>query len=115
MPDLKYISVAEFRALGFIQEINRRLLHPAGLALSVVVEEDGTEHFGEIWDCRDDPEGIYFDGDYSELASSAASVDALILTKRETRCAALGYMVQPITAPAAGRGDVTIDSADASM
>jgi hypothetical protein len=54
------MSVKEFRELGLVQEMNRMFLHPMGLALEVVIEEDGTEKFGEIWDCRDDPEGIRF-------------------------------------------------------
>lgn len=61
MSDVKKMSVAEFRELGYLQELNRRFLHPLGLALEVVTEEDGSEHFGEVWDARDDPEGFLFD------------------------------------------------------
>jgi len=59
----KYISIQEFIERGFLQEINRRLLHPCGLALEVV--KDGDEwRFGGVWDSRDDPEGIMFVGDF---------------------------------------------------
>lgn len=34
--ETKYIDVAEFRELGFLQEANRQFFHPLGLALSVV-------------------------------------------------------------------------------
>ena len=56
----KYMDIKEFRELGFLQEVNRRFLHQFGLALKVVVDEDGTESLGGIWDYRDDPEGIRF-------------------------------------------------------
>lgn len=60
---VKKMSVQEFREFGYLQELNRRFLHPLGLALSVVVDiVDGetVECFGPVWDCRDDPEGLVF-------------------------------------------------------
>jgi len=57
---LKYMSVKEFRENGLLFEVNRLVLHPLGLALSVDVKGDGTESFAEIWDNREDPEGICF-------------------------------------------------------
>lgn len=56
--EIKRMDPAEFRELGFLQEVNRQFLHPLGLALEVVVEEDGSVAMGGIWDFRDDPEGI---------------------------------------------------------
>lgn len=35
MSERKYLPVAEARRLGIIQEINRLVLHPRGLALEV--------------------------------------------------------------------------------
>lgn len=70
---IKTISVKEFRALGYLQELNRLFLHPLGLAMGVEVDEDGNEEFGEIWDYRDDPEGIvYDDGLLDEEAAARA-------------------------------------------
>lgn len=57
---IKYIDIKEFRELGYLQELNRRFLHPLGLALEVGINDDGTEYLKEIWDYRDDPEGIYY-------------------------------------------------------
>lgn len=81
------IDIAEFRERGYLQEINRLMLHPLGLALEVVVEpcscdgghiEDGPagatysiicpaclgtekiERLGGVWDYRADPEGIVY-------------------------------------------------------
>jgi hypothetical protein len=65
-PEIKTITVKELREEGYIQEANRLFFHPLGLALSVSVEEDGTESFGTVWDHRDDPEGITFGGAYVE-------------------------------------------------
>jgi hypothetical protein len=35
--DTKYIDIQEFCNLGYLQEVNRQLLHPLGLALEVTV------------------------------------------------------------------------------
>ncbi len=60
MTERKYMSIKEFIESGFLQEVNRRLLHPCGLALEAV--KDGDEwRLGGVWDARDDPEGIMFD------------------------------------------------------
>jgi len=56
----RYIPAAEFRSEGFLQEVNRCFLHPLGLALEVVVNEDGSEVIGGVWDYRADPEGMIF-------------------------------------------------------
>lgn len=59
--DIKIMDIKEFRAGGFLQELNRTFLHPLGLAMSVLVDEDGNESIGDILDYRDDPEGVIFD------------------------------------------------------
>jgi len=59
--EIKYISVKEFREEGFLQEVNRNFLHPLGLALEVIIDDNGNEVFGGIWDYRDDPEGLIYD------------------------------------------------------
>lgn len=60
MSDIKYMDVKEFREGGYLQEANRRFFHPLGLALEVVIAEDGTETLGGVWDYRDDPEGMSY-------------------------------------------------------
>lgn len=97
MNDLKYIDIAEFRALGLVSEINRQILHPLGLALSVMVKEDGSEYLDGVWDYRDDPEGIIFGDDHMEpMKEGARRVAALQAEKTPTREAALGYVIQPV-------------------
>ena len=96
MSDIKYIPVKEFRALGFIQEINRQLLHPCGLAIEVIVnEETGEETLGGVWDYRDDPEGMRFaEGELS--FDKVKAVDQLTKSKAQFRLDNLGYVVQPV-------------------
>ena len=88
------MSAKEFRELGYLQELNRRFLHPLGLALEVVVHSDGTETFGEIWDSRDDPEGIVY-GENMIDAQKAKFVYDEMADRGHTRIDALGYVIQP--------------------
>lgn len=100
MSEIKRIDIGEFRSEGYLQELNRRFLHPLGLALEVVVEKDGTERLGGVWDYRDDPEGIAYEG--ADLRAHAERIDGLWTDREAARHAALGYMVQPaVAAPAA--------------
>jgi len=98
----KTLSVKEFRQLGLLQEINRRFLHPRGLAMSFELNDDGTESFGVIWDCRDDPEGIIYnlrDSDKERLQlfrNKRVSVTALLKSLSKSRIKELGYLVEPI-------------------
>ncbi len=96
MSDIKRMSVQEFRELGLLQEINRRVLHPCGLAIEVVIDtETGEETFGGVWDFRDDIEGlIYRDEDLD--ANKVESVEALLGSKKLVRFERFGYVIQPI-------------------
>lgn len=100
MDDAKRMDIAEFRELGYLQELNRGFLHPLGLALEVVVGDDGTERLGGVWDYRDDPEGMRYEGfDLTEKASRVAEERE---RRRPAREAALGYWQQPAGDNAAG-------------
>ena len=93
------MSVAEFRRLGLLQELNRRFLHPIGLGLEVVVISENEQRFGRIWDYRSDPEGLkYLDSDIS--VTSIAIYDSMLETKRPVRVEVIGGVVQEVTAPA---------------
>jgi len=104
MTEVKRIDIAEFRALGFLQEANRLFFHPLGLGLEAVAEkcpvclgggeemikgEDRrakgvpcerchgsgqAERLGGVWDYRQDAEGIYYD--FAEATWSPYVVDA---------------------------------------
>ena len=87
---------AEFRDLGLLQEVNRRLLHPLGLALAVAVaDEDGTVRLDSILDWRDDPEGVIFGDVDDDFVAKALAVDDMWKQREPARRQALGYMVQP--------------------
>lgn len=89
----KKMSIKEFREQGYLQELNRCFLHPLGLALEVVREEDGTERFGEVWDSREDPEGIIF-GPGMIDAKKATRISAESALKCEDRVRLLGSVIQ---------------------
>ncbi len=96
MSDIKRIPVKEFRELGFIQEINRRILHPCGLAIEVIIDKDtGEETLGGVWDYRDDPEGLRFVEEELSL-DKVQLVDQLAKSKAQFRLDNLGYVVQPV-------------------
>jgi hypothetical protein len=90
----QYMTVAEFRRLGYLQELNRLFLHPLGLALEVVLDGDGAARFGSIWDARNDPEGICY-GEPMDRAK-AEHVYAEQQTRWGPRRDGLGYFIQPI-------------------
>lgn len=90
---VKRIDIKEFREIGYLQELNRRFLHPLGLALEVVVDnETGKETLGGIWDYRDDPEGMIFD-EVDEVR--AKDIQRLWDIKGEIRQAKFGWVIQP--------------------
>lgn len=95
MSDIKLIDPKEFQEFGYLQEINRQFLHPLGMALEVIVNnETGEVLFGGIWDCRDDLEGMAFaDGEIEP--KKAARVQAAWHEKEQVRIKTLGYVMQP--------------------
>lgn len=107
MPDgIKRMSVKEFRELGYLQELNRRFLHPLGLTLEVIADlSSGEEKFGGIWDFRDHDKGIYFavsdsvftnDSRFSEFKKKAEFVEKQIQKRTPGRINALGFFIEPI-------------------
>ncbi len=83
---------------GLLFEINRRVLHPYGLALAVTADTTQEPRTAEpmmVWDYRDDPEGINFadEGLREGEAKLAATVEAF-QGKFGMRREALGYVIQ---------------------
>ena len=100
---VKRISAKEFRDEGYLQEVNRMFLHPLGLALEVVTDENEVVDFGGIWDCRDDNEGFRFDianreeGEQEEMKNKALNVQTEMLDKAKTRVNMFGgAIMEPI-------------------
>lgn len=94
--DGKILTVKEFREMGFIQEINRLLLHPLGLALEVTIDkETKDEAIYRIWDNRDDPEGmIYADGIID--VDKARKIQDATVRAMQLRQVELGFHIQPL-------------------
>ncbi|MBW1984667.1 MAG: hypothetical protein JRI53_08100 [Deltaproteobacteria bacterium] len=58
---LKELSLEEFRDIGYLQEVNRQVLHLVGLAMYVEIDDATGEATGiGVIDYRDDPEGVFF-------------------------------------------------------
>lgn len=91
---INYMNIKEFREQGYLQELNRQFLHPLGLAMEIVQEEDGSERLGGVWDYRDDPEGMYF-GEGIDLRAKAQNIKNLWIEKEKSRKELLGFMIQP--------------------
>ncbi len=100
---VKRISAKEFRDEGYLQEVNRMFLHPLGLALEVVTDENEVVDFGGVWDYRDDPEGMRYDianrseEQQKEMKDKALNVQNQIIDKMKKRMNMFGGVVmEPI-------------------
>lgn len=96
---VKRMDPVEFREAGYLQEVNRLVLHPLGLALEVVKYDDDHMQVGGIWDYRDDPEGMLFGDDITEapeFTARAQRVAAEWDAKAPGRFERVGYVVQPL-------------------
>lgn len=91
------MDLTEFVNEGYLHEINRQVLHPMGLALEVIAddESDKVYRLGGVWDYRDDPEGMAFAEDTLN-ATKAAHIAELSEQRRPAREEALGYWIQPL-------------------
>lgn len=100
------LTVEDFRRLGLLQEINRLVLHPAGLAMQITVndpEELQARSFEAcILDVRDDPEGMVFDfgpapaTDPAGAVAKAQAYQGLVEALRPAREALFGAAIQPL-------------------
>lgn len=102
MEKINYLDIKEFREKGYLQEVNRRFLHPLGLALEVIVDGDGSEILGSIWDYRDDKEGIYYDYKNSDeeriykAIEKKKFIDNEFKIREKDRQEKLGFDIEPI-------------------
>lgn len=95
------IDIDEFVEQGYLQELNRRFLHPLGLALEVICDSEGRPmQLGGVWDHRDDPEGIYYADvevdDLAERRRKAQHIEHEWSKRWRHRHMRLGYVVQPV-------------------
>lgn len=105
MSQPKTLKLEEVVNLGLVQEINRRLLHPRGLALAYFTEDDAMQDAKfpvQIIDSRDDPEGFCFAEDpdmpLEVMWEKEANFEALLSRdKAELRKKMFGEVVQPLS------------------
>jgi hypothetical protein len=90
---IKRMNIKEFREMGLLAELNRAFLHPLGLALEIVVDDDGTERLGGIWDYRDDPEGMLYSQEHFPTEKIKIAQE-YIKEKHEQRMKNLGFIYQ---------------------
>ena len=88
------LDPSAFMQEGYLQELNRRFLHPLGLALAVSIDDDGTVQLDSILDFRFDPEGCVFGPGVID-PGKADRIEGLERDRKQAREAALGYWVQP--------------------
>ena len=101
--EVKRIEIKEFREKGYLQELNRRFLHPLGLALEVKVDDEtGVETLSGVWDCRDEDEGIFYaikDSDeerQKKFLQKKQFIDEQMTKFEAKRMKALGFSVEPV-------------------
>jgi hypothetical protein len=91
-------NLTAFRDDGYLQELNRRFLHPLGLALALEVDPETSEPNGRIkvWDGRDDPEGYVFVGWTAGDRERGARIDEDLQRRLKIREERLGFGIQPL-------------------
>ena len=94
---MKTMSIDEFVKEGYLQEVNRRLLHPMGVSL------DLNSNASSIIDARDDIEGLYYD--YIEMSEDEQmtmrarfdNIEDVIKKRKHKRKHILGFIIEPIS------------------
>jgi len=97
MSEIKRIDIKEFREKGYLQELNRQFLHPLGMALEVIIDDEGNEKLGGVWDYRDDPEGMFYIDEIVKLdkfKENISRVASEFSEKAKYREDKYGYVVQ---------------------
>lgn len=89
-----WMDLSEFVASGYLQEVNRRLLHPMGIALAVDHQADGRVTLAGVWDVRDDPGGIVYD-EVDAAKATAFHAEQLRRFSEGDRMELHGWWIQP--------------------
>ena len=90
---MDYIDPKEFIDSGLLQEANRMFFHPRGLAMTVVIDDDGTHSIGQIQDHRKSPGGVVFGKDGIDPKKREYS-DELLRKNLPERVRAIGGVIQ---------------------
>jgi len=116
---IKMMPVDEFRREGYLQEVNRRFLHPLGLSLMVDTDKDGIEEFAGVLDDRHDLEGVVFAYDKPEFHTEEEmdewrrkrdAVMGEVEKRRDIRIEAVGSWIEEIPSKKNNKGGSEQDS-----
>ncbi len=98
-PGLTYEQVAEWLRAHPWPEASHAAEPEAIEAAWQFVQHLGLDrgYISGVWDCRDCPEGVNYQGEpmLEMVRRNAAHVEQLWMARVEARTAALGYMIQP--------------------
>jgi len=89
-PDTGRVSIEDLRADGVLLEVNRRVLNPVGLALTLETMD------GPLQIHRQGATVAHYDPDMPGLAEKAAAFRAIEATEHQSRFSARGYLIQPL-------------------
>lgn len=92
---LERMPLSEFVEIGGVAEVNRRILHPVGLALGYETDDATGEITGLFVAQDDDPEGFIFGENCLGIAQKQVRWFARERRWRKRRRKALGFTVQP--------------------
>lgn len=98
--NIKKMDLKEFVDRGYLLEVNRNFFHLLGLALAMQVDEEtGEAKLAEIWDFRNEPEGIIFAEELLDKIDKerAERISDELKEKSKIRLERFGWIVQPIT------------------
>ena len=94
---LKRMTPEDFLRGGYLQELNRRFLHPLGISLGAR-HINGQYELGPIFDCREIKDGVSFDmdGDPGLFIDYLYKIEEEIISQVPKRKAHYGWVVQPL-------------------
>ena len=90
---MEYVEPKELLETGLVQEVNRHFFHPRGMALAVVVEDDGTHSGIVVQDHRKEPGGMLF-GPNGISDTKKAHAEQLLRKNLPERVRAIGGLIQ---------------------
>ena len=90
-PDTGRVSIEDLRADGVLLEVNRRVLHPVGMSLTLETMD------GPLQIHRQGTAAVsHYDPDMPGLAEKAAAFRAIEAAEHQARFSSLGYLIQPL-------------------
>lgn len=93
-----FMPIEEFLTEGYMQELNRRFLHPLGLTMAVRYHDDRQELL--VIDCRDVAGGVIYeeeDQEHSRIRRRAVEAIGKAWSERSwQRLRKSGFVIQPV-------------------